>query len=69
MRNEPKLQWESNPKLVQHFPLYTALYPLSYREIVAIEHKMALKNPRRHLWRNRPKSYFAVNSKIDSTSF
>ena len=28
---------------------------------------MALKNPRRHLRQNRPKSYFAVNGKIDTT--
>ena len=27
---------ELNPKLVQRFPIYAALYPLSYREVVAI---------------------------------
>ena len=28
---------------------------------------MAVKNPRRHLRQNRPKSYFAINGKIDTT--
>ena len=35
-RTEASPQRESNPKLVQHFPLYTALYLLSYREVVAM---------------------------------
>ena len=29
-----------------------ALYPLSYREVVAILHKMTVKNPRRRLRQN-----------------
>ena len=68
-RSEPKLRRESNPKLVQRFPVYAALYPLSYREVMAILRKMALKNPQHHLRQNRPKSYqhFAVDGKIDST--
>ena len=37
------------------------------RGVVAIEHKTAFKNPRRHLRQNRPKNYFAVNGKIDTT--
>ena len=52
---------------MQRFPLYAALYPLSYREVVAIEHKTTLENPRRHLQQNRHKSYFAVNGKKDTT--
>ena len=68
-RSEPKPRRESNPTLVQHFPSYAALYPLSYREVVTIKHNTALKNPRRHLRHtgSRPKSYFAVNGKIDTT--
>ena len=66
-RNEPKPRRESNPKLVQRFPLYAALYPLSYREVMAISYKMAIKNPRRHLRQNSPQSYFAIDGKIDST--
>ena len=67
-----KLLWRSYhvAKLlatVHRFPLYAALYPLSYQEVVAILHKMALKNPRRHLKQNSSKSYFAVNDKIDTT--
>ena len=65
--NEWKPLRELNSKLVQHFPLYAALYPLSYRQVVAILHKTAFINPRRYLWQNTPKSYFAVNSKIDTT--
>ena len=76
-RNEPKprresnstlvQRRESNPTLVQRFHLYALLYPLSYREMVTIYYKMAIKNPRRHLRQNRPKSYYAVNGKIDTT--
>ena len=66
-RIEPKPRRESNPKLVQRFRFHAALYPLSYREVVAIKHKMALKNPRRHLRQNRSESYFAVNGKIYTT--
>ena len=62
-----------NRKLEQRFLLYAALYPLSYREVVAILYKMALKNRRRHLRQNRLKNYFAVNvavnGKIDTTFF
>ena len=65
-RNEPKPRREAK-KLVQRFSSCAALYPLSYREVVAIEHKTALKNPLRHLRQNRSKSYFAVNGKIDTT--
>ena len=73
-RNKPKPQRESNPKLEQRFPLFAALYPQNYREVVAAEHKMTLKNPLRHLQKNRPRpiSYFAVighNGKIDTTIF
>ena len=51
---------------MQRFPSYAVLYPLSYRKVVAIEHKTALKNPLRHLRQNRPKSYFAVDGKIST---
>ena len=68
-RNEPKLRRESNPKLLQCFPLHAAPYPLSYQKAVAILHKMALKNPRCHLRQNSLKSYFAVNGKINTTIF
>ena len=64
-RNEPKPRQESNPKQVQRFLSYAALYPLSYREVVAIEHKTAFKNPRPHSRQNRFKSYFIVNGKIE----
>ena len=64
-QNEPKPRREWNPKLVQCFS-YTALYPLSYREVVAILHKTVLKNPRCHLWQNRSKSDFAVYGKIET---
>ena len=47
--------------------LYTVLYPLSYREVVAILSKMALKNPLCYLRQNRPESYFAVDIKINTT--
>ena len=68
-QNKPKPLRESNLKLVQRFSLYAVRYSLIYQEVVAVLHEMALKNPRCHLRQNRPKSYFAIDGKIDTTLY
>ena len=49
--------------IVQRFPLYAAFYLLSYREVVAIKHKTALKNPQRHLWQIDLKAILPLTAK------
>ena len=54
------------PKTSAALPLYRGALFTECREVVAIEHKTALKNPR-HLQQNRHRSYFAVYDKIHTT--
>ena len=44
--SQAKPRRESNPKLVQHFPLHARSKPLRHIAGVAVGHKMAFINPR-----------------------
>ena len=49
------------------FSMYESVAKLPRGKVNVAKLLATLKNPRRHLWQNRPKSYFAINGKIDTT--